>query len=110
MAQRAGTLKILCPMCRKENEYAPAAGCLIKCRHCSEWFGEPALRQSRLIPCPGCAQEIHPTAANCPFCGHPLPATPAGRSPRLVPAARLLAGVLFAAFALWLVLAVWRRL
>ena len=114
MARRTATLKIICPTCGKENEYSPAVGCLIKCRHCAEWFGEPTPLESELITCSICAQELGPTVEICPCCSHPLPVRPAppsiSKPTRDETAGKIIVGLLFATFGIWLLLSAWHTI
>jgi hypothetical protein len=101
-------MKIICPACGQENDYSPAVGCLIKCRHCAEWFGEPTPLQSQLVACPFCAQDITPGAATCPCCSHPLPVAPAVPPRRKPFAVKIVMGLLFLTLGIWILFAAWR--
>jgi hypothetical protein len=101
-------MKIICPSCGRENDYSPAVGCLLKCRHCADWFAEPTPLQSQLVPCPFCAQDITPGAPTCPCCSHPLPAQPAVPPRRERLAGKIIMGLLFLTLGIWILFTAWR--
>jgi hypothetical protein len=103
-------MKIICPMCGEENEYSPAAGCLIKCQHCAEWFGEPTPLESALIACPICTEEINAAVECCPFCSHRLPAQPAVKQPRVASVGLIITGVLLVVLGTGILISAWYNL
>jgi hypothetical protein len=107
-------MKIICPMCGKENEYSPAVGCLIKCAQCAEWFGEPTLPASEMIPCPICTGAVNPAAECCPFCSHPLQTQsavkPAVKPFRVASVGKILAGMVLVLLGIGLLISALRQM